>query len=75
MANPELDEIVAKALTIADPDARREVFKRAQAIMQEEGITLQPYWRSLFNAYKTGLQGGPVHVSQVVDPRNLYWEA
>lgn len=75
VANPELDEIVARALTIADPDARREVFKRAQEIMQEEGITLQPYWRSLFNAYKSGLKGGPVHVAQVVDPRNLYWEA
>jgi len=75
VANVELDGIVAEALTVADPVARRELFKRAQQIMQEEGITIQPYWRSLFNSYKSNLKGGDVHVSQVIDPRNLYWDA
>jgi len=75
VSNAELDGIIAEALTVADPDARRELMKRAQEIMQEEGITLQPYWRSVFNGYKKSLKGGGVHVSQVVDPRLLYWES
>jgi peptide/nickel transport system substrate-binding protein len=55
--NAELDAVIAEALTIADPDARREVMFRAQQIMQEEGITIQPFWRSLYNARKANLMG------------------
>jgi peptide/nickel transport system substrate-binding protein len=75
VANPELDGIVAEALRTGDVEARRGLMARAQQIMQEEGITIQPYWRSIFNAQKTGLKGGEIHVSQVVDPRVIYWEA
>jgi peptide/nickel transport system substrate-binding protein len=75
VANPELDSIVAEALTTPDVEARRVLMARAQAIMQQEGILIQPYWRSLYNAQKTGLRGGEIHVSQVIDPRALYWEA
>jgi len=74
-SNAELDAVVAEAMTIADPEARRDVMFRAQQIMQEEGITIQPYWRSLFNTHKQGLGGADVHVAQVVDPRSMYWEA
>jgi peptide/nickel transport system substrate-binding protein len=75
IANPEMDDIVARALTTPDVEARRALMARAQQIMQEEGILIQPYWRSLYNAQKTGLRGGEIHVSQVIDPRNIYWEA
>ncbi|MDG4650526.1 ABC transporter substrate-binding protein [Roseibacterium sp. SDUM158017] len=75
IANPEMDAIVAEALTIPDVEARRALMRRAQAIMQEEGILIQPYWRSLYNAQKDGLRGGEIHVSQVIDPRVLYWVA
>ncbi|WP_406676088.1 ABC transporter substrate-binding protein [Roseicyclus sediminis] len=73
--NEELDGIVAEALTTPDVEARRALMFRAQQIMQEEGVTIQPYWRSIFNAQKTGLRGGEIHLSQVIDPRALYWEA
>jgi peptide/nickel transport system substrate-binding protein len=73
--NEELDGIVAEALTTTDVEGRRELMFRAQQIMQEEGITIQPYWRSIFNAQKSGLRGGEAHLSQVVDPRVMYWEA
>ena len=75
VANADLDGIVAEALTTPDVEARRALMFRAQQVMQEEGITIQPYWRSLFNAHKAGLRGGEVHLSQVIDPRALYWEA
>lgn len=73
--NEELDGIVAEALTTTDVEGRRELMFRAQQIMQEEGITIQPYWRSIFNAQKSGLRGGEAHLSQVVDPRVMFWEA
>jgi peptide/nickel transport system substrate-binding protein len=75
VANAELDAVIAEAQTIAGPEARRAVMFRAQEIMQEEGITIQPYWRSLFNAHKANLKGGEIHLTQVVDPRVMYWEA
>ncbi|MBI1416802.1 MAG: diguanylate cyclase [Limimaricola sp.] len=75
IANPELDTIVAEALTTPDIDARRKLMARAEHIMRDEGVIIQPYWRLLYNSQKKGLHGGEIHVSQVVDPRALYWEA
>ena len=75
VANAEMDAIVAEALTTPGVEDRRALMFRAQQIMQEEGITIQPYWRSIFNGQKTGLRGGEIHVSQVIDPRVIYWEA
>ena len=75
VANAELDGIVAEALRTPGVEARRALMARAQQIMRDEAVTIQPYWRSIFNAQKLGLRGGEIHVSQVVDPRTMYWEA
>jgi len=47
-ANPEFDAALARALAIADPDERRVVMKEVETILQESGIIIQPYWRSVF---------------------------
>jgi hypothetical protein len=47
-ANAEFDALLDQANGIQDADARREIMAQLQTIMQEEGVTLQPYWRSLF---------------------------
>jgi peptide/nickel transport system substrate-binding protein len=73
--NEELDAVVAEALTIADPDARRDVMADAQRIMQEEGITIQPFWRSLYNARKENLVGAEATLNQMIDARAMYWSA
>jgi len=75
VANAELDAIIAKSLTTPGVEDRRELMGRAQQIMRDEGVTIQPYWRSLYNTQKAALRGGEIHLSQVVDPRALYWEA
>lgn len=75
VANEELDAIIAEALTTPGVEERRALMARAQRIMRDEGVTIQPYWRSLYNTQKAGLRGGEIHVSQVIDPRALYWEA
>lgn len=73
--NEELDAVIAEALTLSDPDARRDVMARAQQIMQEEGVIIQPFWRSLYNGRKSNLGGAEAHLSQVVDPTTMFWKA
>ena len=62
-SNPEFDAILAEALSIADADKRREVVAKGMALIQEEGVTIQPYWRSLFRHYKEGLVGTEMHIA------------
>ncbi|MBM2577133.1 ABC transporter substrate-binding protein [Jannaschia sp. Os4] len=60
-ANAEFDQTLQEALSIADADARRDLSARLQAIMQEEGVVIQPYWRSTFRHFRPGLVGAEQH--------------
>ncbi len=60
-SNAEFDELLSQANGIQDADARREVMVRLQQIMQEEGVTIQPYWRSLFRHYSPGIVNAGMH--------------
>ncbi|RUS60602.1 ABC transporter substrate-binding protein [Pseudorhodobacter sp. E13] len=59
--NEEFDTLLAKANSIADADARREVMKRIEEIMQEEGVLIQPFWRSLYRHYDAKVKGADMH--------------
>ncbi|MCA0953910.1 ABC transporter substrate-binding protein [Mameliella sediminis] len=48
-ANAEFDSLLDQALGVADADARREIMVKVQQIMQDEGVMIQPYWRSVYN--------------------------
>lgn len=60
-SNAEFDTLLDQANGIADADERRVIMARLQEIMQEEGVTLQPYWRSLFRHYKQGVINASMH--------------
>ncbi|MEM6895826.1 MAG: ABC transporter substrate-binding protein, partial [Pseudomonadota bacterium] len=60
-SNAEFDALLAEATAIADADARREVMARIQTIMQEEGVVVQPYWRSIFRHYRPDIVGAEMH--------------
>ena len=62
-ANPEFDALLAEANAIADADARREVMAKLQQIMTDEGVTIQPYWRSLYRHAKPGFVGWDMHIA------------
>ncbi len=62
-SNEEFDTELARALSIADVDQRREVMARIEAILQEQGVVIQPYWRSLYNHAAPGVAGTDVHPS------------
>jgi len=60
-ANPEFDAELAAAMAIIDPDARRERMETLERILQESGIIIQPYWRSVFRHSHPRVQGFDVH--------------
>jgi peptide/nickel transport system substrate-binding protein len=59
--NEEFDTLLAKANSISDADARRDVMKRIEEIMQEQGVLIQPYWRSLYRHYDAKVKGCEMH--------------
>lgn len=62
-SNAEFDTLLSQALSIADADARREVMAKIEAIMQNEGVMIQPYWRSLYRHTDPKVKGAPMHAT------------
>ncbi len=60
-SNAEFDATLAEALAIADVDKRRKVMARLETIMQEEGVIIQPYWRSIYRHHKDNIIGAEMH--------------
>ncbi|MEQ3710343.1 MAG: ABC transporter substrate-binding protein [Tateyamaria sp.] len=72
-SNPEFDAVLEKALATADIEARRALMAEGQAILQADAVTIQPYWRSLYNHTKEGLVGGNHHISFEIRPEQIAW--
>ena len=72
-ASPEFDANLEKALATADIDARRELMAIGQKMMQDDGVTIQPYWRSLYNHTKVGLVGAEHHIGFEYHPARMAW--
>jgi len=60
-SNAEFDQLIGDALAIADSDKRREVIAKIEKIMQDEGVIIQPYWRSLYNHHRGDVVGAEKH--------------
>ncbi len=74
-SNAEFDALLEQANAIADADERRVVMRRLQEIMQEEGVLIQPYWRSIFRSTRPNVKGATMHPTFVVDYTNFWLEA
>ena len=70
-ANAEFDSLLAEANSIADADARRVVMSKLQAIMIDEGVTIQPYWRSIMRHHRDNLVGVDMHIAYL--PQIYKW--
>ena len=70
-SNAEFDAKLTEALAIVDADKRREVMKRLEEIMQEQGVTIQPYWRSLFRHYRDTVMNAEMHPKFEIDVHKL----
>jgi peptide/nickel transport system substrate-binding protein len=60
-SNAEFDSLLSDALAIADADQRREVMAKIEKIMQDEGVIVQPYWRSIYRHHKPEVIGAEMH--------------
>jgi peptide/nickel transport system substrate-binding protein len=48
-SNAEFDAIVEEALATPDTEKRRALMAKGEKIIQDEAVTIQPYWRSYYN--------------------------
>jgi peptide/nickel transport system substrate-binding protein len=60
-SDPRFDELLAQALSIPDPDKRRDLMKEMQTILQSSGAMIQPYWRSLYRHMTPNVQNLVMH--------------
>lgn len=60
-ANEEFDALINDALAVADADSRREIMAKVEQIMRDEGVIIQPYWRSLYNHHRPDVVGAEKH--------------
>ncbi len=63
IANPEFDGLMAQALAISDAAARSVLCGQMEKILQDEGVMVQPFWRSLFQHAKANVVGVEMHPS------------
>ncbi len=73
--NAEFDAELAKANSIADADARRAVMSKLQSIMINEGVTIQPYWRTITRHHKDGMVGVDMHIAYLPQVYKWGWAA
>lgn len=69
--NAEFDALLENANGIADADARREVMGKMQALIVDEGVTIQPYWRSLYRFTAPGFVNVDMHIAYL--PQIYKW--
>ncbi|MEL7091301.1 MAG: ABC transporter substrate-binding protein [Pseudomonadota bacterium] len=72
-ANAEFDALLEEALATADVEKRRALMAKGQKLIQDEGVTIQPYWRAVSNHTRDGLVGGEHHISFEIRPQRLAW--
>jgi peptide/nickel transport system substrate-binding protein len=62
-SNAEFDRLLDEATSIADASRRAEVMAQLQTILRDEGVILQPYWRSVYRSFSPRVQGYGAHQS------------
>ena len=67
--------MLTQALAIADADKRREVMAKIQKIMQDEGVTIQPFWRSLYRRVSEKVKGAEMHPTYEVHVDSIWLDS
>lgn len=50
-SNPEFDALLEEAMGTADVEKRRAIMEKIEKILQESGVIMQPYWRSVYRHF------------------------
>ena len=73
--NAEFDALLAEANSLANADERRVVMGKIQALIIEEGVTCQPYWRYVQRHHVEGLVGCDMHIAYLPQIYKWGWAA
>ena len=73
--NAEFDALLAEANSLANSDERRVVMGKIQALIIEEGVTCQPYWRYVQRHHVDGLVGCDMHIAYLPQIYKWGWAA
>jgi peptide/nickel transport system substrate-binding protein len=60
-SDPRFDSLLDAAAALPDADDRRAPMAEMQQILQDSGILIQPYWRTVFCHMREGVNGYGVH--------------
>jgi peptide/nickel transport system substrate-binding protein len=60
-ANPEFDKKLNAALAIPDTAKRKELMKDVEFILQDSGVLVQSFWRSLYRHHATYVKNLKMH--------------
>jgi peptide/nickel transport system substrate-binding protein len=65
-SNPEFDALLDQADGILDPKKRSVVMAKIEALMQDDGPLVQPFWRTFSTVMDKKVKGFSVHPSQYI---------
>ena len=60
-SDPRFDALLDAATALPDPDERRVLMAEIQQILQDSGVLIQPYWRTVFCHARPNVRGYAVH--------------
>ena len=72
--NPKFDELLTKAEGLVDINARKEVIKEIEHLMQEEGPIVQPLWRQSYQPFDKQLKGYEAHPTEYYFCEKMWWD-
>ena len=65
-SNAEFDSLLTQAEGILDPKERSVVMAKIEALMQDDGPIVQPFWRVFSTVMDKKVQGFELHPSQYI---------
>jgi peptide/nickel transport system substrate-binding protein len=74
-ANPDFDAKLATALATADVEARRAIMADLEAMLQGDGVLIQPFWQNTYAHTSTKVKGYRVHQTSELDLAGIWLEA
>ncbi|WP_217570078.1 ABC transporter substrate-binding protein [Mesorhizobium sp. GbtcB19] len=74
-SNPDFDAKLKEALSLADPAKRKEVMKDVEAILQDSGVIIQPFWQKLYCHMNKKVKNYSMHQTYEMDFQNVWLEA
>ncbi|MEZ2333789.1 ABC transporter substrate-binding protein [Mesorhizobium sp. RCC_202] len=74
-SNPDFDAKLKEALSQIDVAKRKEVMKDVEAILQDSGVIIQPFWQKLYCHMNKKVKNHTMHQTYEMDFQNVWLDA